>query len=107
LHGVTINPQKQKLKKLQEMAWWKHNVPTNKDVQGVQPRLGREAETSTAAGPRGAWVDKGIVVYEESLEIMLSSCLPFTSEITELQAKGGRLTIFAYVDKWTRLHVIG
>jgi hypothetical protein len=51
--------------------------------------------------------DKGIVVYEKSLEIMLSSCLPFTSEITELQAKGGRLTIFAYVDKWTRLHVIG
>ena len=32
--------------------------------------------------------DEGIVVDEESLEVLLASCLDFAHEITKLQAKG-------------------
>jgi hypothetical protein len=37
--------------------------------------------------------DEGIIVDDESLEVMLASCLDFANEITEVQAKGEEMEV--------------
>jgi hypothetical protein len=90
---------------LQEMAR-KRNILTNKDVQSIQQGWeGKQKGLLQVLWERW-WIDeskldeyklikrddKGIVV-DESLEVMLASCLDFADEITELQAKGEEMVL--------------
>jgi hypothetical protein len=106
LPGATINPPKQKLEELQEMAR-KRNISTDKDVQSIQQGWeGKQKGLLQVLWERG-WIDEskldeykiikkddeGIVVDDKSLEVMLASCFDFADDITELQAKGEEMEV--------------
>jgi hypothetical protein len=93
-------------KELQEMAR-KRNISTDKDVQSIQQGWEGKQKGLLQVLWERRWIDEskldeykiikkddeGIVVDDESLEVMLASCLDFADEITELQAKGEEMEV--------------